>query len=92
METDHSIPPSFHPYHLCVPGLGVSYTLPQVAVYTLVPTTVCVATSSNSTLVTTLLTIHVLQGVCVVNPVAAGTLTAVVDGQAPLHTVGPGMI
>jgi hypothetical protein len=54
--------------------------------------TVWVAGSSNSALVTTLFTIHVLHGTCVVTPLAGPTSTAVVAGHAPLHTVGPGMM
>jgi hypothetical protein len=80
-------------YHLCAPApaVGLAYTSLQLALYTLVPLTVWLLTSVYSALVTTLLTIHVLQGTCVVTPLAGPTDTAVVSGHAPDHTVGPGI-
>jgi hypothetical protein len=82
---------TLQPYHRCTPAVGVAYTELHVAVYALVPTTVWLATSANVALVTTLLTIHVLHGTCVVTPLAGPTDTAVVSGHAPDQTVGPGI-
>jgi hypothetical protein len=79
-------------HHRPALGLGVSYTSPQLALYVLVPTTVKLLVSLNVALVTTLLTIHVLHGTCVVTPFTGPSSTGVVVGHAPDQTVGPGMM
>jgi hypothetical protein len=97
---DHHLPPSpslspfpTSPYHRFAVAVGTAYTLPQLALYTELPTTVWLLTSLYVTLVTTLsVPIHVDHGVAVVAPVTGPTETRVVSAQAPDQTVGPGMM
>jgi hypothetical protein len=88
-----SIPLPLPTYHLFAVAVGTAYTLPQLASYFELPTTVWLLTSLYVTLVTTLsVPIHVDHGVAVVAPLTGPTETRVVSAQAPDQTVGPGIM